>query len=144
MGRVNMKSVGVIKTRLGIQPNGPAHKFFAETCRQRMNARYVPENKGILISNSEIKNNCNIIYNSPYAHYQYIGKLYVDSKTGKGAFYNENYGFWSRPRVKKKATDTNLNYSKAGTGPYWDRRMVSAEIKEIEGEVEAYIRRGCK
>lgn len=42
-----------------------------------------------------------IIYRSPYAHYQYYGVLYVDPMTGKGAFFDPNYGFWSRPGVGK-------------------------------------------
>lgn len=142
--QVNFKPVSVIKTRLGIQSNGPTHKFFAETCRQRMNARYVPEKKGFLEVNSNVDNKCNIVYESPYAHYQYIGKKYVDPKTGKGAFYNENYGFWSRPKVAKIPTNEDLHYTKAGTGPYWDKKMVSVEMSEVDKEVEAYVRRGCK
>ena len=76
---------------------------------------------------------------SPYAHYQYIGKKYVDSKTKKGAFYSEDYGYWSRPGEKKEATNIDLNYHTAGTGPYWDKKMVSAEIDEVVDEVQQYI-----
>lgn len=141
---VKFKPVGEIKTRLGIQKNGPAHKYFAERCRQRMNARYVPECKGVLAVTSEVNNNCEIVYKQPYAHYQYIGKLYVDPKTKKGAFYNEDYGFWSRKGIKKEPTDKDLHYSKPGTGPYWDKKMVSAEMSEIEKEIENYVKRGGK
>ena len=88
--KVNFKSTSVIKTRLGIQKYGPAHKFFAERCRQYMNAKYVPERNGPLTNTSFVDNECNIVYPQSYAHYQYIGKLYVDPKYKKGAFYNEN------------------------------------------------------
>lgn len=142
--KIEFKPVGVIKTRLGIQKYGPAHKYFASTCRRRMNAKYVPESVGMLATNSRIDDECNICYETPYAHYQYIGKLYVDPKNKKGAFYNENYGFWSRKGVKKEPTDKDLHYSKPGTGPYWDRKMVSAEMSEVEKELESYIRRGGK
>lgn len=141
---VKFNSVGTIKTRLGIQKNGPAHKYFAERCRQRMNERYVPMDKTELVNNSRVDNSCNIVYESPYAHYQYEGILYVDPKTEKGAFYNDDYGYWSRPGVKKKPTDRELNYHKVGTGPKWDKRMVSAEMKNVEKEVQSYVDRGCK
>ena len=44
-----------------------------------------------------------IHYLSPYAHYQWEGKLYVDPITKKGAFTNGEGLFWSRPGVAKEA-----------------------------------------
>lgn len=145
--KVKFKPVGVIKTRLGIERNGPVHKYFAERCRQHMNARYVPERQKDLTQTSVVDNSCNIIYKQPYAQYQYYGKLMVDPITGKGAFYNENYGFWSRPKkygIKKVLTDKDLHYTKPGSGPYWDRKMKSVEMVDIEKEVQEYVERGCK
>lgn len=145
--KVNFKPVGVIKTRLGIQKYGPAHKYFAERCRQHMNARYVPEKNGALIQNSVVDNDCNIIYESDYAQYQYYGKKMVDPITGKSSFFEENYGHWSRPKrygIAKVLTNEDLHYTKPGTGPYWDKKMVSAEMSEIEKEVGNYVRRGCQ
>ncbi|MEM5781253.1 MAG: minor capsid protein, partial [Lawsonibacter sp.] len=52
-----------------------------------------------------------IVYNSPYARYQYYGKVMVDPKTGKAAMYSPDYGFWSRPGVKKVKTNRNLRFS---------------------------------
>lgn len=31
-----------------------------------------------------------------------------------------------------------------GTGPYWDKRMVSAEMNDVVKEVQAFIDRGSK
>ena len=31
-----------------------------------------------------------------------------------------------------------------GTGPYWDKRMVSAEIQNVVKECQAFINRGGK
>ena len=31
-----------------------------------------------------------------------------------------------------------------GTGPYWDKRMVSAEIQDVVKECQAFINRGGK
>lgn len=52
-----------------------------------------------------------IIYNSPYARYQYYGLLMVDPLTGKGAFFDPDYGFWSRPGVSKVRTSRPLHHS---------------------------------
>lgn len=54
-----------------------------------------------------------IIYRSPYAHYQYYGVLYVDPLTGKGAFFDPDYGFWSRAGVGKVRTSRPLQHSTA-------------------------------
>lgn len=145
--KVKFNSPKAIKTRLGIQKYGPAHKYFALCCKDRMNARYVPEKEGVLIQSSFVNNQCVIVYPQPYARYQYHGKLMVDPIIKKGAFYNENYGFWSRPKkygIPKELTNQDLKYTKAGTGPYWEKRLKSAEIKDIEKEVQEYMKRGCK
>ena len=145
--QIKFKSPEAIKTRLGIERYGKAHKYFATRCKDRMNARYVPEREGALVQTSFVDNQCAIVYPQPYANYQYHGKLMVDPKTGKGAFYNENYGFWSRPKkygMPKELTDIDLHYTKAGTGPYWEKRLKSAEMRDIEKEVQEYVKRGCK
>lgn len=134
---VKINSTSQIKIKLGIQPNGPVQKFVTNTCYKHMD-KYVPYRIGNLRTIVDIESDC-IIYESPYAHYQYRGKLYVDPKTKKGAFYSPDYGFWSRPNIKKEETNIDLNYHTAGTGPYWDKKMVSAEIKEVTDEIQKYI-----
>jgi len=54
-----------------------------------------------------------------YAHYQYEGKVYVDPITGKGAFYSPEYGFWSRPGVKKVPSDRPLQYGQPNAVAHW-------------------------
>lgn len=56
---------------------------------------------------------------SDYGHYQYEGKVYVDPITGKGAFYSPEYGFWSRPGVKKVPSDRPLTYSQPNAVAHW-------------------------
>lgn len=34
------------------------------------------------------------------------------------------------------------NYTTPGTGPYWDKRMISAEKDKLIREVKAYMKRG--
>ena len=72
---VKLQPTSVIKTRLGINPNGRVQKFFTNTCYKHMD-KYVPmsdlESKGDLRTIVDIQSN-SITYESPYAHYQYIG-----------------------------------------------------------------------
>lgn len=78
-----------------------------------------------------------ITYEVPYAHYQYIGKLYV-MENGKGAYYSPDYGFWSKPKTKKTPTDTDLRHDGI-TGAYWDKKMWAAEKDEVLKEVQNYV-----
>lgn len=106
---VKMKPTTQIKARLGLEPNGRVQKFFTNTCYKHMD-KYVPMDEGNLRTNADIQDD-SITYESPYAHAQYVG-------------------FTSGPVV---------NYTTAGTGPYWDKRMVSAEIDDVVNEVQDYI-----
>lgn len=106
---VKLKPTSEIKVRLGIEPNGRVQKFFTQSCYRHMD-KYVPMDTGDLRSIVNIGDNY-IEYESPYAHAQYTG-------------------FTTGP-VK--------HYTTAGTGPYWDKRMVSAEIQDVIVEVQNYI-----
>ena len=107
---VKLKPTSQIKARLGIEPNGRVQKFFSNTCYKHMN-KYVPMDEGNLRINADVKTD-SITYESPYARYQYYGI----SKSGKP-----------------------LNYRTPGTGDYWDKRMVSAEMEQVVQEVQNYI-----
>ena len=111
---VKLKPTSQIKARLGIQPNGRVQKFFTNTCYKYMD-KYVPMREGNLRTVVDVQAD-SITYESPYAQYQYKG-MREDG---------------SRP-VKK--------YTTPGTGPYWDKRMVSAEMQDVVKEVQDYIGR---
>lgn len=118
---VKMKPVGVIKARLGIEPNGRVQKFFTNACYKHMD-KYVPmsdlESKGDLRTIVSIDNNT-ITYESPYARYQYYG-------------------------MRKDRTHIVQNYTTPGTGPYWNRKMWSAEKETVIKEVQNYVNGGGK
>lgn len=133
-----LEPVSKIKANLGLGTNGETQRFFTEECARKMN-KYVPYKNGGLQESIFVGDDY-IDYRSPYSHYQYIGELYVDSKTGKGAFFNENYGYWSRPDTTKIPSGRPLNYHTPGTGNYWDKRMWSAEGKEIIKDVEKHMK----
>lgn len=109
---VKMKPTSVIKARLGLEPNGRVQKFFTNTCYKHMD-KYVPMDQGDLRTIVSITSNT-ITYEMPYAKYQYYG-------------------------VREDGTHQVQNYTTPGTGPYWDKRMVSAEIQDVVKEVQDYM-----
>jgi hypothetical protein len=107
---IKIKPTSEIKARLGLEPNGRVQKFFTNTCYKHMD-KYVPYREGNLRTIVDIDAD-KITYESPYAKYQYYGI----SKKGKP-----------------------LKYRTPGTGSYWDKKMVSAEIDDVVKEVQDYI-----
>lgn len=95
---------------------------------------YAPFRTGVLKDSAYYKDGY-IVYDTPYAHYMYFGKLYVDPITKKGAFFSEDYGFWSRKGVKKELSTRDLNYpshNETGLrGSFWVERMWDAQGKDI-------------
>ena len=114
---VKIQPTSVIKARLGIEPNGRVQKFFTNTCYKHMD-KYVPRDEGNLRIVVDIQPN-SITYEMPYARYQYYG-------------------------VREDGTHQVQHYTTPGTGSYWDERMVSAEIKDVEKEVQNYVNHGGK
>lgn len=109
---MKLKPISLIKTELGIDKGGRVQKFFTDTCIKHMD-KYVPKDIGNLRDNIS-KTERSVTYESPYAHAQYVGVV-------------------NGSPVK--------NYTTPGTGPYWDRRMVSAEMGTIVREVQNYVDR---
>lgn len=106
---VKMKPTSKIIAKLELEPNGRVQKFFTNTCYKHMD-KYVPMDEGNLRTIVDVQDSW-IMYEMPYAHSQYIG--------------------YTKGPVR--------NYTTPGTGPYWDKRMVSAEMKDIVKEVQSYI-----
>jgi hypothetical protein len=114
---VKLKPTSVIKARLGIEPNGRVQQFFTNTCYKHMD-KYVPMDNGDLRTVVDIQPD-SITYESPYAEYQYYG-------------------------MRKDGTHVVKHYTTPGTGTYWDKRMVSAEMQNVVKEVQDYVNRGGK
>lgn len=107
---MELKPISQIKADLGIDVNGKVQKFFTDTCAKHMD-KYIPKDTGALRSNIDKTDN-SITYESPYAHAQYVGI------TNGGEV---------------------RNYTTPGTGPYWDKRMTSAEMGIVVKEVQRYV-----
>ena len=112
---VKLKPTSQIKIALGIEPNGRVQRFFTNTCYKHMD-KYVPMDEGNLRTNVDIQPST-ITYESPYARYQYYG-------------------------IREDGTHQVRNYTTPGTGTYWDKRMVSAEMQDVIEEVQNFVNRG--
>lgn len=108
---MKMKPISEIKADLGINPGGRVQAFFTDTCAKHMD-KYVPKDTGMLRTNISKTAN-SITYESPYAHAQYIG--------------------YTKGEVRR--------YTTPGTGSYWDKKMVSAEMVDVIKEVQEYVSR---
>ena len=142
---VKMKPTSVIKARLGIQPNGHVQKYLTKRCAEHMD-NYIPLDRGGLAYDNRVIEADKIIYESPYAHYMYVGKVMGPNIPIKRD--GIVVGWFSK--APKQYTGKDIDYSKSKSrghtqaGPYWDKRMVSAEIGEVVAEVQRYINRGGK
>ena len=106
------KPISKIEADLGIEVDGPIQYFFTHTCMIHMD-KYVPYDTGTL-ANTAYHDIDYIVYQQKYAKVVYYGV-----RNGK-----------------------ELNYHKDKhplAGPYWDKRMVSAEMGDLVQEVQDYI-----
>lgn len=119
-----IKPASVIEMDLGLEPYGEAHNKFAQYCRERMK-KYTPNSTGNAEQSSQlntpkIDGECNIVYVESYAGYQYYG-------------------------MRKDGTHIVKNYTTPGTGPYWDKVMMSIEKEGLEEDMQNWIeKRGKK
>lgn len=127
---------------LGIGTQDKAQKFFANEV-MRYSDPYVPADSAhVLRMSARVTKDGNAItYTAPYARYHWYGKLMVDSKTGKGAFYNPKTGmFWSRPNTPKVLTDRDMKYQGAPLrGPRWVERAFIDNKETLLNSLQAYI-----
>lgn len=113
------------------------HLFMASEARRLMQP-YVPERQGsgMLLKNARVyvDNGQGIVqYLSPYARYQYHGKLMVSSLTGSA---------WSHGEYKI-LTAIDLKYSKPLATSYWDKAMKTARGKDLAKAVQKFIKGGA-
>lgn len=127
---LTLKPTSVIKARLGLNKDGQVQTFFTSECAKAMD-KYVPYDEGMLAS-YRIEGNL-IIYEQQYARYMYNGKV-----MGPNIPIKENgmiVGWFSRK--PKYYTGKDIDYSNSiakghkFAGPYWDKRMWTAEGEDI-------------
>lgn len=115
---LRINSLDKIKKRLNIENGGPAHAYFTDLCRKKMD-KFVPmsgkDSQTSLRTTVSLKVD-SITYQSPYASYQYFGK-------------------------RKDGSHVVKNYTTPGTGSKWDKKMKTAHMKDIVKEVGNYVKK---
>lgn len=143
--KVDMASVRTIMDRLGVTARGDVQQFHTANVRRRIQ-RYMPYSSGDTIKMMIIQSPVDepfIHVNGPHAHYVYEGKVWVDPVTHAAGFLTAN-GWRSRKDIAKVKTDRDLNYDKSKNpeaGPHWDRRLVAAEGKQMQADLQSYVDR---
>lgn len=96
--------------KFGLEENGRVQKVIDTSFIHYMKLK-MPQDSGMMISNTRNPEPGLVAVETPYAHYMNEGILYVDPITKKGAFHDPISGmFWSRPGIKKVPSDRQLNY----------------------------------
>ena len=115
----------------GLDKEGRITRYLRDTADRLMNP-FVPMDNGMLRRNKAYPNNHSIKYNSPYAKYQYYGKLML-TKSGSS---------WAKLGEKKVETNKKLKYHTSGTGSKWDKLMMQRRKIDLVKDVENYIKTG--
>lgn len=129
--KVKMNSVNKIIKDHGLDSNGRATRFLRDEADRLMN-QFIPMDNGMLRRNKTYPNASTIKYASPYAHYQYTGKLML---TKSGSSY-------AKKGEKKFYTSKKLKYHTSGTGDHWDKLMLQRHRNDLTKDVQNYINSG--
>lgn len=129
--KVKMNSVSQIIKDHGLNKDGRVTRFMRDTV-DRLSNPFIPFDNGMLRRNKTYPSNHEIKYTSPYAKYQYYGKLML-AKNGSS---------WAKLGEKKVKTSKNLKYHTSGTGTKWEQLMLQRKKNDLVKDVENYIKRG--
>lgn len=129
--KVKMNPINRILKDHGLDNNGRVIRFLRDDVDRLMNS-FVPMDNGMLRRNKTYPKNNEIKYTSPYAKYQYYGKLML----------TKNGASWAKLGEKKVLTSKNLKYHTSGTGPKWNELMMQRKKNDLVKDVENYIKSG--
>lgn len=129
--KVKINSTNKILKDHGLDQDGRAIRFLRDDADRLMNP-YIPMDNGMLRRNKSYPSNHEIKYISPYAKYQYYGKLML-AKNGSS---------WAKKGEKKVETNKSLKYHTSGTGPKWNEMMMQRNKNTLIKDVENYIKSG--
>lgn len=120
---VKLPEVRNVISKLGVDKRGAVQIAMAMEALKLCDP-IIPFKTGMLKQSAYIADGGEIIvWEQPYARYQYYGMLMVDPKTKKAAMFSPDYGFWSRPGVTKELTDKPLTYNGQGESHWFDKAM---------------------
>ena len=140
--KVKMNPVNKIIKDHGLDKDGRVVRHLRDTA-DRLMMPYIPGGAGGQLaklktypSNHEIK------YTSPYAKYQYYGKMYISPKLGVSGIPLKSGRWWSPKGEIKTPTSKKLKYHTSGTGPKWNELMMQRRKNDLVKDVENYIKSG--
>lgn len=113
--------VGAILKQRGLGASSAARRHLAVTIA-RMSDKYVPMQQGVLKNTVQIdKDGHAILYNQPYAHYQYHGQVMAG-------------------RAPKQYTGKAISYHGAPLrGKQWDKRMMADHSDEVINDLAKFV-----
>lgn len=127
---VNMKSVDRILKEKGLQRGGDVQRFHTANVIKRIQ-KYMPYRSSalikLMIAQSPVSEPF-VRIDAPQARYLYYGK----AMEGK---------------APKTVTDRDLRYTTTKNpqaGPFWDRRLLAAEKKAMQSDLQQFLDRGAK
>lgn len=138
--KVDFEPISTIEVKLGIEPNGRVQRYLQNQCYRYMD-KYVPRQDGNLRKNVDLSNPEYIIYESPYAHYMYEGKVMAPSYPIKKN--GVVVGFYSPKGKRKHYTGKKIKYKTPGTGDHWDEKMRNNDMTKLVESVQKYVERGA-
>lgn len=126
-GHLEMKATDIMMKDRGLEPMGRVQKFIDQECIRLM-APYTPRKSGLLEKAATLGTKIGsgeINQISPYARFQYYGKVMVSSITGSP---------WASKGEKKILTDRDLQYDTSIhplAGKMWFERMKADKKDQI-------------
>ena len=130
--KVKMNSINKILKDHGLDKDGQVTKYLRDSA-DRLMTPFVPGGSGgELAKIKTYPSNHEIKYTSPFAHYQYLGKLML-AKNGSS---------WAKKGEKKHYTNKKLKYHTSGTGAKWDKLMLQRHRNDLINDVESFIKSG--
>lgn len=122
---LKMNPVNQILQAKGLDSNGDVQKYLTHEINRRI-GRYMPHLTGVLETKlKHVVSSTRIKIDGPYAGYQYYGVVMVGNP----------------PKIP---TGRSLNYTKTfnpKAGPFWDRRLMQDEGKQVLADLQKYIGR---
>ena len=140
---VKMKPVAQILRAHGLDKNGDVQRYWTSMVNQRI-TRYMPYRSGMLSGKLKyISGPGEITVATPYARYQYYGRVMIDPAIGAAGFMTKDGTWRSRKGAAKVLTNRPLTYDTskhAQAGPFWDRRLIAAEGAAMVQDIRNYVR----
>ena len=109
---------------MGLEERGMVQQFVTDQVLL-LSDEYIPFDEGGLKDSGHIENGTDIVWNTPYAHYQWNGIIYEDPVLHCAGFKTDK-GWRARRGVQKIPTDRKLTYGNGPLrGPKWVERMMN-------------------